>query len=89
MCAVSERGLEETYSESLAKMPDERNSLSQHIGVLQLQLQQAHDRQAQSREHCSNEAQLHIDSVVASATAREAALVSNIQIGSADSALLG
>ena len=69
-------------------MHDERNSLTQQIGDLQLQLQQAHDRQAQLREHYSKEAQLHIDSVVASATAREAALVSSIQTGSADPALL-
>ena len=88
MCAVSKRGLEEKYSETLAKMHDERNSLTQQIGVLQLQLQQAHDRQAQLREHYSKEAQLHIDSVVASAAAREAARVSNIQTGSADFVLL-
>ena len=88
MCAVSKRGFEETYSETLAKMHDERNSLTQQIGVLQLQLQQAHDRQAQLREHYSKEAQLHIDSVVASAAAREAARVSNIQTGSADFVLL-
>ena len=69
-------------------MHDERNSLTQQIGVLQLQLQQAHDRQAQLREHYSKEAQLHIDSVVASAAAREAARVSNIQTGSADFVLL-
>ena len=69
-------------------MHDERNSLTQQIGVLQLQLRQAHDRQAQLREHYSKEAQLHIDSVVASATARKAALVLNIQTGSADSAIL-
>ena len=31
MCAVSERGLEETYSETFTKMREERNSLTQQI----------------------------------------------------------
>ena len=88
MCTISERGLEETYSETLAKMREECDFLTQQNAVLQQQLQQAHDRQAKLREHYSKEAQLHIDSVVASATAREAALASNIQTGSADFALL-
>ena len=47
-----------------------------------------HDHQAQLHEHYGKEAQTHSDSVVASAIARAAALVSSMQTGIANPAIL-
>ena len=69
-------------------MRQECSLLAQQNGVLQLQLQQAHDQQAQMREHYEKEVQKLIDSVVANAAAREAERVSSVQDGVADPALL-
>ena len=69
-------------------MRQERSFLAQHNGVLQLQLQQAHDQQAQMHEYYEKQAQKLIDSVVANAAAREAERVSTVQDGVADPALL-
>ena len=56
-----ERALDEKYSETLTKMRQERSLLAQQNGFLQLQQQQAHDQQAQMREHYEKEAQKLID----------------------------
>ena len=69
-------------------MRQECNLLAQQNGILQLQLQQAHDRQVQMREHYMKEVQKLIDSVVANAAAREAERVSSVQDRGADPALL-
>ena len=56
-----ERALEEKYSETLTRMRQERSLLAQQNMVLQLQLQQAHDQQAQMREHHEKDVQKLID----------------------------
>ena len=86
-CAISERGLEEKYSETLVKLREEYDFLTQQNGALQPQLRQAHDHQAQMRENYWKEAQRHIESVVANAARREAELVASIQAGVVDPVL--
>ena len=66
------------------KLREECDFLAQQNGALQQQLRQAHDHQAQMREHYGKEAQRHIDSVVANAARREAELVASIQAGVVD-----
>ena len=55
---------------------------------MQQQLRQAHDHQTSLHEHYGKEAPKHIDSVVASATSREAELISSIHAGIVDLVLL-
>ena len=69
-------------------MREECDFLAQQNGALQQQLRQTHDHQAQMRERYGKEAQKHIDSVVADATAREAEFVCNVHAGIVDPALL-
>ena len=51
MSAIAGRRLEEKYSETLVKLREEFDFLAQHNGALQQQLRQAHDHQAQIRQH--------------------------------------
>ena len=57
------------------KLREECDFHAQQNRALQQQLLQAHDHQAQMREHYGKEAQRHIDLVVANAARREAELV--------------